>query len=111
MGEVFGRGSIQHILYGADCTKQLHIQQLQELQIQIPNLQEASYFSAIMINTQNPCDRYASSKRFCYYGTLLALSEYKFKSHKDKTADKTVAIWDPFFIVYCLPNRSELIQI
>ena len=53
MGEVFGRGSIQHILYGADCTKQLHNQQLQELQIQIPNLQEASYFSAIMINTQS----------------------------------------------------------
>jgi hypothetical protein len=58
MGEVFGGcegGLIQHSLHGADCTKPLYIQQLQELQDEIPNLREVSdiAFSAIMINPRS----------------------------------------------------------
>jgi hypothetical protein len=46
---------IQHSLHGADCTKPLYIQQLQELQDEIPNLREVSdiAFSAIMINPRS----------------------------------------------------------
>jgi len=73
MGEMFGGcegGLIQHFLHGADCTKQLYIQQ-QELRDEIPTLKEVGEF----LYYGDPIAIYVNSMRARYHTAVYSIAK------------------------------------
>ena len=73
MGEMFGGregGLIQHSLHGADCTKQLYIQQ-QELRDGIPTLKEVGEF----LYYGDPIAIYVNSMQARYHTAVYSIAK------------------------------------
>lgn len=88
MGEMFGGcegGLIQHSLHGADCTKQLYIQQ-QELRDRIPTLKEVGEF----LYHRDPIAIYVNSMQARYHTAVYSIAKFSHtQSHHSTTRKET----------------------